>query len=370
MIKKVPSVLLLSYVALTLGGCGLFQGSQDSSEEPPVTESPENPGEKPEEVVEETPTPSTSQLPAAGGLIPSTPPSERRNNITPGRNNPFAVIPVQPVIRQKTADNGVSDPEKLCKIEEVKTPPTTVAEVPGTTNPVSDVDLPPLLDPVLPIPNEARGVVVSGVIDLNGIPMAIVKAPNEKVARQVTIGASLSNGQVTVKAIKTDGPKPYIVLEQYGLEIPRAVGEAAEEPVEPPTPTAPTADARTPQPTTPPVPQPQPGPNGFGTVRNLTLLTLNIGDVVLGEDRGDNSQSLVRVSGVICNEGFSPITVTSLSMQVEDKATGAVLDTFRVGLGSPGYTIGSGQKAEFDGSIPKLRGRKQGDVNIKLLNWS
>ncbi len=369
MIKKVPSVLLLSYIALTLGGCGLFQGSQDSSEEPPVAESPETSEEKPEEVVEETPTPSTPQPPAAAGLIPSTTPNERRKNIKPGRNNPFAIIPVQPVIRQKTADNGVSDPKKLCRIEDVKTPPTTVAQAPETTPPNSDVDLPPLLDPVLPIPNEARGVVVSGVMDLNGTPVAIVKAPNENVARQVTVGASLSNGQVTVKAINTGGTKPYIVLEQYGLEIPRGVGEPAEEPVDPPTPTAPTADDRTPQPTAPETPQPEPGPNGFGTVKNLTLLTLNIDNFVLGGDRRNQSRSRVRVSGVICNEGFSPIKVSSLSMQVEDKATGEILDTFRVSLGFPSYTIGSGQKAEFDGSIPKLRGRKPGDVNIKLIDW-
>ncbi|WP_339390250.1 hypothetical protein [Crocosphaera watsonii] len=349
MVKKVPSMLLLSYIALTLGGCGLFQGSEDSSQEPPAVQPTQPPEEKPPEpkAFEETPPPSTPQPPAAGGLIPSTPPNERRKEIQPGRDNPFAAIPVKPVIREKTGTGAtnVADPAKLCQLEGVKTPPTTVAQAPSTNTPApgSDVELPPLLDPVLPIPNEARAVVVSGIMQLDGTPVAIVKAPNENVARQVTVGASLSNGQITVKAINVTGQKPYIVLEQYGLEIPRGVGEAAEEPVAAPTPEQPSADG-TPQPVAAAdqPSQPTPGPNGFGTVRDLTLLTLNIGDVVLGEDRGDDSTSRVRVSGTICNEGTSPIEVSSLSMQVEDKTTGSILDTFRVGLGSTVYTLTPG----------------------------
>ncbi|MDJ0662209.1 MAG: hypothetical protein QNJ42_22385 [Crocosphaera sp.] len=361
-------------MALTLGGCSLFQQSQDSSEEPPVAESPQPPEENPDEVFEETtPTPSTIQPPAAEGLIPSTTPSERRQSIQSGRDNPFAVIPIQPVIRQKTTPDGVADPEKLCKLEEVKTPPTTIAQTPtpAAATPVSDISPAPLLEPILPIPNEARGVVVSGVMQLNGKHVAIVKAPNENVARQVTVGASLSNGQVRVKSINTRSQRPYVVLEQYGLEIPRGVGEPAEEPVEPPTPTAPTLPDGTPNPVAATPSVPSPGPDGFGTIRNVTLLTLNIGKVALGEDKGEDTATGVRASGIICNQGFSSVTVETLSMQVEDKKTGVVIDSFEIGLGgSNGYTIGPGQKAEFDGSIPKFRGRKQEDVNIKLIGWS
>ncbi len=374
MIKKVPSVLLLSYLALTLGGCGLFQRSQDPSEEPPLAESPESPAEETEEPLETPPAPSTIQPPAAQALIPSTSPSERRQNIQPGRDNPFGVIPIQPVIREKTTPDGVSDPEKLCKIEDVQAPATTVAQAPNApqspdiVTPVSDVGLPPLLDPILPIPNEARGVVVSGVMQLNGTPVAIVKAPNENVARQVRVGASLSNGQVRVKAINVNSQTPYVILEQYGLEIPRGLGEPAEEPVDPPTPEVPTVPGPdgTPQPVAPAPSIPPPGPNGFGTVRNVTLLTLNIGEVALGEDE---SRTRVRANGIICNEGFSSLTVNELKFQVEDKISGNILDSFPVTLGN-GITITPGQKAEFDGTIPKLRGRKQGDVNIKLVGWS
>ncbi|WP_198649064.1 hypothetical protein [Cyanothece sp. BG0011] len=364
-------------MALTLGGCGLFQSGQDSPEEPPVAESPEPP-EPPEDNSEEVFEEETSppQVSATEGLIPSTPPSERRKNIQTGRDNPFSVIPIQPVIRRTSdqngtaqngmasnavAANGMAPPEQLCTLEQK--PVATVAQAPGTATPVSDLGPAPLLEPVLPIPNEARGVVVSGVMQLNGTPVAIVKAPNENVARQVRVGGSLSNGQVRVKAINASSQRPYVVLEQYGLEIPRGIGEPAEEPVDPPTPSAPqpvASDESSVQ---------VPGPDGFGTVRNVTLLTLNIGEVPLGE--GD-SQTDVKVSGTICNKGFSPISVEEIKLQVEDKATGAILDSFEVPLGRSGtsVTMGPGQKTLFDGSIPKLRGRQRGDVNIKLMDWS
>ncbi len=356
--KKLSSILLVSYVAFSLGGCAFFQRSQEPSEEPPVAQSPQPseekpPEEKPDEVFEEpTTTGSTPQLPSTAGLIPSTPPNEREKAVKPGRNNPFAVIPIQPVVRQKTASNGVSEPEKLCQLQEVNNP-TTIAQAPGTDTPVSDIGLPPLLDPVLPIPNEARGVVVSGVLQLNGTPVAIVQAPNESVSRQVTVGASLSNGQVIVKAINVSSQKPYVVLEQYGLEIARGVGEPAEEPVEPPTPTLPDGTPETPSAASPSSSTPPPGPNGFGKVRDLVLVTLNI------QGR--------RVNGIICNAGFKSLTVDSLKFQIEDKTTGAVLDSAFVGL--PDYTLEPGQKAEFDSNLPNLRGREQGDVNIELVDW-
>lgn len=239
--KKRPLVLLMSYMALTLGGCGLFNQSDEPTEEPPVAESPETiqEPETTDEVFEEE-TPSTPQVPATDGLIPSTEPSARRQQIRQGRDNPFAIIPVK--IRAKTDDenggtaqnvaagtqNGATTAETLCQIEEVSTPATTVAQGPGTAVPASST----VLEPVLPIPNEARGVFVSGVVQLSGEPVAIVEAPNENVARHVSAGASLSNGQVKVKSINVNSSKPYVVLEQYGLDISRAVGEPPEEPVE------------------------------------------------------------------------------------------------------------------------------------------
>jgi len=53
-----------------------------------------------------------------------------------------------------------------------------------------------------------------------------VKAPGESVERRVTQGSTLSNGQVLVKAIYAGSSNPMVVLEQYGVEVTRRVGEA------------------------------------------------------------------------------------------------------------------------------------------------
>ncbi|MGK7954050.1 MAG: hypothetical protein AB4063_02090 [Crocosphaera sp.] len=368
--KKLSSILLVSYVAFTLGGCGIFPQSEDPSEDPPVAQSPqaseEEPSEEqPDEVFEEpTATGSTPQLPSTAGLIPSTSPNERKKGIKPGRDNPFAVIPIQPVVRQKTASNGVAEPEKLCQLEEVKQPATTIAQAPGTAAPVSDVSPPPLLDPILPIPNEARGVVVSGVVQLNGTPVAIVKAPNENVARQVTVGASLSNGQVTVKAINVSSQNPYIVLEQYGLEIPRSVGEPAEEAIDPPT----LPDGTPQPPASPVITAPEPG--GYGTIKNLVLLKVNL---------TDEKKSNPLIDGTLCNSGFDTLKVSNLELQVEEKATNTVINSMNCPLPSP-ITLTSGTKAIIDCRVGAddqsqkselgLRGRAKEDITIRLVDWS
>ncbi|EAZ94162.1 hypothetical protein [Crocosphaera chwakensis] len=379
MIKKVPLILLLSYVALTSGGCSLFQSGQDSSEEPPVAESPESPEtpeENPDEVFEDPEsTPSPPQVSASQGLLPSTPPSERRKNIQTGRDNPFAVIPIKPVVRQTTssngsnqngfaqngvAANGVAPPEQLCTLEQ--RPVATVAQAPGSATPVSDVGPAPLLAPVLPIPNEARGVEVSGVMQLSGTPVAIVKAPNENVARQVRVGGTLSNGQVRVKAINVSSQRPYVILEQYGLEIPRGLGEPPEEPIDPPTPSTPSA---------PSIAPPDPAnPDGFGIVNNLMLQQVELA----GED---TSNPLV--NGTLCNNGNETLKVSTLTLQIAEKGTNKVINSMKVELAAT-YTLTPGIQAEFDGRVGAddnsqkselgLRGRNKEDVTITLTDWS
>lgn len=354
--NKLPLILMVSILALSSGGCNLFQQSQETSDAPPDAQSPTESSETPppEQTFEEStpPTPSVATLPTYN-LIPSTDPTQRRQEIQAGRANPFAIIPVKPVVTKKATTNGVDDPESLCKIE--PQPTVATAQQPQA---ISNGGVLPPTEPVLPIPNEARGVLVSGVVKLRGTPVAIVKAPGESVARHVTAGATLSNGQVQVKSVNLNGGEPYVVLEQYGLDISRYVGEEPEETIEPPSPVT---EVGTKEGSIAP-----PGPDGFGKVKNLVLLTLNFGEVVLGEEESNSRNA---ASGILCNSGLSPIKVEQLLLQVEDKTTGVVIDSFTVKLGNS-YNLQSGQKAEFDGSIPKLRGRKQGDVNIKLVDWS
>jgi hypothetical protein len=69
---------------------------------------------------------------------------------------------------------------------------------------------------------------VTGVIEVGGITNAIVKEPNAP-SRYVRAGQRLSNGQVLVKRIEVDrGPEPVVILEQFGVEVARRVGDQPE----------------------------------------------------------------------------------------------------------------------------------------------
>lgn len=117
------------------------------------------------------------------------------------------------------------------------TPSATAKVLPPVTPPNIVPDL-----PKLPEPTQARGIEVTGVVDVGGVPMAIVKVPNEP-DRYVREGQRLANGQVLVKRIEMNrGPEPVVILEQYGIEVARGVGE--------PPATSPTGPGQPPPPPT------------------------------------------------------------------------------------------------------------------------
>jgi len=61
--------------------------------------------------------------------------------------------------------------------------------------------------------------------------------------------------------------------------------------------------------------------------------------------------------------------VTKIKVQIQDAETGTVLDTIWNEVASTSVVLDSGQKAEFDFSIPRLQGRRAGKLSIKLLDW-
>ena len=65
-------------------------------------------------------------------------------------------------------------------------------------------------------------------MSLGGQPKAILKAPNEKVARTVQAGDYLSNGQILVASIDMSNPQnPKIVLKESGQTVTVGVGKPA-----------------------------------------------------------------------------------------------------------------------------------------------
>lgn len=290
-------ITLVSLLALFLGGC---PSSEDTAQTTPSTPTPSvvKPTKR-TPITEATPfatTPLMAGQPAkstaVAGLIQTLPPEARVNQIRKnvGRSDPFAAIPTVPILvppsptaagqignravpvipplpqtrgnagagagsgtrtgssgtrtgsgtgknkptTTRTATNNTSSPatrtSKLTTKPPLPLPPPGIGQLPP-------IATGPLSLPTLPEPTLAKGIEVTGVVQVGGVPSAIVKVPNEP-ARSVKEGERLSNGQVLVKRIEVNqGPSPVVILEQFGQEVARQVGDKPTgtpgEPVDP-----------------------------------------------------------------------------------------------------------------------------------------
>jgi len=204
--------------------------------------------------------------------------------------------------------------------------------------------------PLLPAPNQARSVMVTGVVSTGDVPAAIVKASDESVARTVRTGDRLSNGNVLVKAIYAQQSEPAVVLEQYGTEVVREVGEAALPPIQATSPSTSQVVL--------------PGSLGaFGLVRGLALNRVRLSEA-------NSDQPLI--AGTFCNNTSKIIRVARIVLQIEDK-NGVVINSLPVGFSAP-YILSPGQKAEFDERLKNtelgLRGRDSSQIIMRLADWS
>ncbi|MEB3178235.1 MAG: hypothetical protein VKL59_04230 [Nostocaceae cyanobacterium] len=94
----------------------------------------------------------------------------------------------------------------------------------------------PSLAPILPPPPQpdlARAVVVKGVVQTGNNVQAIIKLPDEPTSRTVTAGQRFANGVLLKRIEVNEGSDPVVVLEQYGIEVAKAVGEAPANPAQP-----------------------------------------------------------------------------------------------------------------------------------------
>ncbi|MEH1835607.1 MAG: hypothetical protein V7L29_27020 [Nostoc sp.] len=89
-------------------------------------------------------------------------------------------------------------------------------------NPTLVSVLPPPVQPEL-----ARAVLVTGVVLISKEPQAIIKVPDEPTSRYVQAGQRLANGVLVKRIEMNQGYNPIVILEQYGIEVAKMVGEGA-----------------------------------------------------------------------------------------------------------------------------------------------
>lgn len=241
------SLLAISTLAFMIGGCQFLPGGGEPSAEDPVEEpvseqtvevpvageTPTEDGQAPfaEPTVEATATPPGN---APDTLIASTNPASRLQRINSDRSDPFALLPLAPIVQIPPALPEVPTPPAVDTA--ATNPPatnpgnaTSNPGSPGNSNSPSEPETPVAAAPVLPPPppstDLAQSVEVTGVVQVGDTLYAIVNAPNEPSSRYVQVGQRLANGQVLVKRIDATALEPIVIFEQNGVEIVRAVGE-------------------------------------------------------------------------------------------------------------------------------------------------
>jgi hypothetical protein len=214
---------------------------------------------------------------AVASLIQPTNSTERLIVVKKGRTDPFGQIvepigsttalgpqivvptlpplptpPQQKLIKKKSAQTAQL-PKKSAQTAQLPKKSAQTAQLPKKSgfNPVlprflaGSVNSPKFTTVLPPIrqPEMARAVIVTGVVLIGKTPQAIVKVPDELSSRYVRPGQRLVNG-VLVKRIEiSQGANPTVILEEYGIEVAKQVGE---QPVKASTPTS--SPAATPSP--------------------------------------------------------------------------------------------------------------------------
>jgi hypothetical protein len=165
---------------------------------------------------------------------------------------PLPTTSQQKLIKKKPAQTAQL-PKKSVKTAQLPKKSVKTAQLPKKSgfNPVlprvlaGSVNSPKFTTVLPPIrqPEMARAVIVTGVVLIGKTPQAIVKVPDELSSRYVRPGQRLVNG-VLVKRIEiSQGANPTVILEEYGIEVAKQVGE---QPVKASTPTS--SPAATPSP--------------------------------------------------------------------------------------------------------------------------
>lgn len=251
---RLSTIAFMGMLAWTMAGCGAGSEENSAATPPAPQASSAKPFDKPP-MVNQNPGGTIASVP---GLIQSTNANQRSKQVQKGRVDPFALLFVQAVetvpntaTRSKIVPRLPKSPNTATRPKIVpqlpKSPSKTVAlrpgsylnggnagsnfkpgrgnllppVVPGSTSSPALPPPPPLLQPDL-----ARTVAITGVVQVGSEPQAIIKVPNEATSRYVKVGQRLANGQVLVKRIEiNEGADPIVILEQYGIEVGRAVGE-------------------------------------------------------------------------------------------------------------------------------------------------
>ncbi|MCC5630865.1 hypothetical protein LC613_23875 [Nostoc sphaeroides CHAB 2801] len=246
-------ITIAAILTLAIAGCASEDTPQAinptpvpkiAAKSPPTAQSFKNPVIPAKQVSQVTP--------ASATLIQSTNATERARfvQLSKDRADPFAQLFGQTPGMRITSGRPVPVLPKLPtpSLTVRKLPTRTIAlnqkknkiaSVPKKVNPTLISVLPKVLPQVVPNPSLvsvlptpaqpelAKAVVVTGVVLISKEPQAIIKVPDEPTSRYVQARQRLANGVLVKRIEMNQGYNPIVILEQYGIEVAKMVGEGA-----------------------------------------------------------------------------------------------------------------------------------------------
>lgn len=266
--KKVSLSIISTLILLT----GCTGGGEETSTIPPIP-----PQQNPTPIPETPKNNINNNISSTSGLIPSTNPTDRLQQINQGRNDPFDTITPPKVIRVKTdqilTESVISNKAIIKQPSEIDNQKDSIIAKSDNRNlgnvgknnisvgsnrnnsvnnqnndaSITENNLPPFQPPMPPSPNDAQNIILSGILDLQGETIALIQTPWDSVTRSVRIGdvitdnkgirvkvkdinfgysttiALLEDNQTVLRSINNDNG--IVVLEQFGQRVTRKMGE-------------------------------------------------------------------------------------------------------------------------------------------------
>ncbi|MEH2166496.1 MAG: hypothetical protein V7K41_07450 [Nostoc sp.] len=255
---RTSKITIAAILTLAIAGCASEDTQQAinpvpipkiAKKSPPAAQSFKNP------VI---PAKQVSQLNLASvNLIQSTNATERARElvVSKARSDPFAQlfgqtlpgmaktsgrpVPVLPKLPTPSLARRKLPTRTIARSIPLNPKKNNVSSLPKKVNPTLTSVLPKVLPQVIPNPTLvsvlpppaqpelARAVVVTGVVLISKEPQAIIKVPDEPTSRYVQAGQRLANGVLIKRIEMNQGYNPIVILEQYGIEVAKMVGEGA-----------------------------------------------------------------------------------------------------------------------------------------------
>lgn len=375
--KKTALVLLLSVILLP--GCG--GGGETAPPTPTPTPTPPPTETKPTDSSQKPPDSDilndgeaiASTGPVASGLIPSINPQKRAQQVNKGKGDPFGLV-----LPPKTIVNSAA-PKAL-----IVPPPPKNPAINGGQSGSNNPNLPNSpnngvsngknmggfkkgasclnnaefyeFDIKQPEPVEANSVELTGVVNVAGQNVAIIRTTDYSYSYSVGEGSILHGGKVAVKNVDANLNNPSITLEQYGQSVTRMVGEPPLQKVDQ-SKLTPTFALGKPK-----------GNQLFGEKKGLMLTKVNI-DSNTGADSSSFSGTL---GGAICNNSQKKIKVSNVILQIEDNQ-GKVIGNIVAEAKNPmtgAKIVLNPKEIGFFGTNFRLNTYLKGDIKVRLKDWN